>query len=128
MNLQPGPSQSIVELPRLTRSLHRTTIPASPLLRYPSLRSIPSFLTISAFLAESFRIMELLPEGRIVPLNARPCIFIFRCRMMEKKNNNNRRTFDLRVFHFSLQSTFLLKSFSISRISSNITDISRDLL
>lgn len=43
MNLQPGPSQSIVKLPRL----YRTTISASlPLTLLPSLPSTSSFLTI----------------------------------------------------------------------------------
>lgn len=50
----------------------------------PPRRSSPS-----AFLTKPFGIMESLAEGRIVPLNSRPCIFIFRCRMVEKKQEES---------------------------------------
>lgn len=79
----------------------------------------------SAFLTEPFRIMESLAEERLVPLNSRPCIFIFRCRMARKKNKT---TSGLRIFRFSSrQPTFLLQNFYISQISSNIMDVSCDL-
>lgn len=43
------------------------------------------------------RIMESLAEGQIVTLNARPCIFIFQCRMMKKST----RVSAQHIFHFS---------------------------
>lgn len=109
MNLQPGPSQSIVKLPRL----YRTTISASlPLTLLLSLPLPPRRSSPSAFLTKPFGIMESLAEGRIVPLNSRPCIFIFRCRMVEKKQEKSPAC---EFFHFSLrQPTFLLENFCIS--------------
>lgn len=124
MNLQPGPSQSIVELPRLTHSIEQPSPPSPlPLLRLSSFLR-PRRSSPSAFLTELFRIMESLAEGRIVPLNARPYISIFRCGMDAGAGKKKNRTISgLCIFHFSLQQpTFLPRNFYISRISSNIAD------
>lgn len=86
--------------------------PRPSLLRYSSLSLPPRRSSPSAFLTKPFGIMESLAEGRIVPLNSRPCIFIFRCRMVEKKQEKSPAC---EFFHFSLrQPTFLLENFCIS--------------
>lgn len=77
----------------------------------------------SAFLTKPFRIIESLPEVRIVPLNSRPCIF--RCRIVKKKKH--KRTTCVFPFFFTAEPTFLLGNFCISQISPNITDISWNL-
>jgi len=73
----------------------------SPPLPLPRLTLLFSSLHLRRslpFLTESFKIMESLAEVRIVPLNSRSCIFIFRCRMVEK---NTRERFA--YFYFSLR-------------------------
>lgn len=111
----------------LTPSNNHLRIPLlRPLLRYSSRPSSSRRFSPSAFLTEPFRIMESLAEGRIVPLNARPYIFIFRCRMDEEKKTEQSPAYVFFIFLLR-QPTFLLKNFCILRISSHIANILRDL-
>jgi len=110
MNLQLGPSQSIVELPRLSRPIEQSSsCPSSP---FPSFPTLP--LLAIRILGETSGIMESLAEERIVTMNVRPCIFIFRCRAVEKMQRNLCPATD-----------FLLrgKIFIISRMSSNMCEL-----
>lgn len=109
MNLQPGPSQSIVKLPRL----YRTTISASlPLTLLLSLPSTSSFLTIR-IPHETLRHNGVAGGRTNRPAELTTLHFYISMQNGGKKKQEKSPACEF--FHFSLrQPTFLLENFCIT--------------